>query len=94
MHQASSGFSAAVGGPPTPPGQAVFAQASQSVSGAPSLSNGTNASHGYGNIEQAASEFVARAKSEVDDLSNGRAGSEEENMTPAQHKRKAQNRAA
>ena len=58
------------------------------------MSNGVNGATVYGSIEHAASEFVARAKSEVDDLSNGRAGSEEENMTPALQKRKAQNRAA
>merc|ERR1712000_107068 len=92
--QASSSFTASAAGPPTPPGQAIFAQPRPSVSGAPPTSNGIGGASEYGSIEQAASEFVARAKSEVDDLSNGRAGSEEENMTPAQQKRKAQNRAA
>ena len=41
-----------------------------------------------------AADVTAQSKFDHDDLSNGRGGSEDDNLTPAQSKRKAQNRAA
>lgn len=80
-------FPAGQPGPPTPPTQAAFGQQQQ-----PSSTNGTNGA--FNGLDHQMTGDIAQPKSEPDDLSNGRGGSEEDNLTPAQSKRKAQNRAA
>ncbi|CAH0017749.1 unnamed protein product [Clonostachys rhizophaga] len=76
------------GGPPTPPNQSAFGQQHSN-----SFANG-NPSFGHAGVAMTGADLGSQNKSESDEAGNGRAGSEEENMTPAQSKRKAQNRAA
>uniref|UniRef100_A0A8H7NJR0 BZIP domain-containing protein n=1 Tax=Bionectria ochroleuca TaxID=29856 RepID=A0A8H7NJR0_BIOOC len=58
-----------------------------------SFANG-NPSFSHASVAMTGADLGSQNKSESDEAGNGRAGSEEENMTPAQSKRKAQNRAA
>lgn len=98
QHQHSNpAFPSGPPGPPTPPTQSAFGQQAQSVTAGQqqavtaSLSNGSiNGSNGFD--MSMTGDLVPQAKSEPDDIS-GRAGSDDD-MTPAQSKRKAQNRAA
>lgn len=70
------------GGPPTPPSQGSYNPPSYP-------------SHGhYGSVSHLPGDILAHAKSEADDNNGNSRGSEEDNLTPAQSKRKAQNRAA
>jgi AP-1-like factor len=70
------------GGPPTPPSQGSYNPPSYP-------------SHGhFGSVSHLPGDILAHAKSEADDHSGNGRGSEEDNLTPAQSKRKAQNRAA
>lgn len=70
------------GGPPTPPSQGSY--------NPPSYPG-----HGhYGSVSHLSGDILAHTKSEADDNGGNGRGSEEDNLTPAQSKRKAQNRAA
>ncbi|KAI9903664.1 hypothetical protein N3K66_000193 [Trichothecium roseum] len=79
-------------GPPTPPNQSAFAA---SLSGQQRLNDGING-HANGAGRTQSHGDAGLFKAEAEDMANGRGASEEDdsNMTPAQSKRKAQNRAA
>lgn len=82
QHSSQAGFVAGHTGPPTPPSQGSY--------NPPSYPG-----HGhYGSVGHISSDILAHAKSEADDTNGNSRGSEEDNLTPAQSKRKAQNRAA
>jgi AP-1-like transcription factor len=81
QHQ-QNGF-VAHGGPPTPPSQGSYN---------PPFGNGSNGS--FSGVGHLPGDIISHTKVEGDDNSNGGRGSEEDNLTPAQSKRKAQNRAA
>jgi AP-1-like factor len=86
-------------GPPTPPNQPTFGQQHAHPQSTQQHAAGTgaavaNGTDGFAGNHALSSDLMSRAKSEPDDMSNDRGGSEEDNMTPAQSKRKAQNRAA
>lgn len=97
QHQHSNpAFPSAASGPPTPPTHSAFGQqqqqpvaTGQQPAVTASLGNGSN---GFDMNQHMAGDIIPQPKSEPDDHS-GRAGSDED-MTPAQSKRKAQNRAA
>lgn len=91
QHHHTTAFSAtAPPGPPTPPAQSAFSQQQPPRQPAAAATNGA-----FNGIDhQMPGDVNAQAKSNSDDLSNGREGSEDDNLTPAQSKRKAQNRAA
>jgi len=84
QQQQRSGFARQTG-PPTPPTPSAFGTAQQQ-NGHNGVFNGLD--------RQIVGDMSTHSKSEGDSLSNGREGSEEDNLTPAQSKRKAQNRAA
>ena len=82
QQHSQAGFVGHATGPPTPPSQGSYNPPSYPGHGP------------YGSVGHISSDILAHAKSEADDNNGNSRGSEEDNLTPAQSKRKAQNRAA